>query len=387
MPRVLIGVTVPVTALAFLRDQLTELAHEGWDVHLATAPDPGFEQLMDLPGVTVHALPMLRDPSPAADLCSLAHWRRVIRDVRPDVVVASTPKAGLLGMLAARQQRVPVRLYHVRGLRAEGLSGTLRRVSLGSEQLAVRSATDVLCDSKSLLASMREMGLLRPDRGVVLGEGSCCGVDTARFRPPTPSERAQARDQLGVEPDDLVVGFVGRLARDKGVMELLATVQDLRRTNARVRLALVGPPEDASLTEAIATAVREGWAIAPGAVADPRPSYWAFDVFCLPSHREGFPISPLEAQACGLPVVTTTATGCRDSIVDGTTGLLVPPADVPALCRALVALTKDPEQRERLGRAGSKWTRTSFEKSAVRRRFINYLEGLVQRGSSTAPTE
>lgn len=383
----LFGVTVPVTALAFLRDQLTDLADQGWDVHLATAPDPGFEQLMDLPGVTVHALPMRRDPSPAADLRSLVGWRHLIRDVRPDVVAASTPKAGLLGMLAARQQRVPVRLYHVRGLRAEGLSGILRRVSLDSERIAVHCATDVLCDSDSLLARMRQLGLLRPDRGVVLGKGSCCGVDTARFRPPTPSERAQARGELGVEPDDIVVGLVGRLVPDKGVEELLSAVRDLNGSDPRVRLALVGPPEDASLDEATAAAVREGWAIAPGAVADPRPSYWAFDVFCLPSHREGFPISPLEAQACGLPVVTTTATGCRDSVVDGTTGLLVAPADVKALRRALAALAADAGARERMGRAGSEWTRSSFEQSAVRRRFIDYLNGLVQRGSSKAPTE
>lgn len=381
MPRVLFGVTVPITALAFLRDQLIELAAQGWDVHLATAPDAGFEKCAELPGVTVHGLKMVRDPAPAQDLLSLWQWRELIGDVRPDAVVASTPKAGLLGMLAARQQRVPVRLYHARGLRAEGLNGLKRRVSLTAERLAIRSATDVLCDSESLRTTMHKLGLLGPEGGVVLGSGSCCGVDTEHFRPPTAEQRLKAREVLGVEPDGLLVGFVGRLALDKGVLDLLTAVSDLHRDNPRVRLALVGSPEDPALDEAIATGVRQGWVLAPGPVADPRPSYWAFDVFCLPSYREGFPISPLEAQACGVAAVTTTATGCRDAVLDHQTGLLVPSADVPALRAALKTLLSNAELRAAMGSAGSKWARTSFERGSVRRRFIRYLTGLLHQGS------
>jgi glycosyltransferase involved in cell wall biosynthesis len=387
VPRVLFGVTVPVTALAFLRDQMSDLAERGWDVHLATSPDPGFEHLVALPGVTVHPLPMKRDPDPASDLRSLLHWRRLIREIRPDIVVASTPKAGLLGMLAARQQNVPLRLYHVRGLRAEGLSGAVRRISLASERAAVWAATDVLCDSESLRDEMRALGLLQPDQGIVLGAGSCCGVDTAFFRPPSPEERSAARQALGAGQHEVVIGFVGRLATDKGVLDLLSAVRDLHATDRTVRLALVGPPEDDALAGPIAGATAQGWAFAPGAVADPRPSYWAFDLFCLPSRREGFPISPLEAQACGLPVVTTTATGCRDSVVDGTTGLLVPPADVPALHSALASLTDDSDRRTAMGRAAEGWVRASFEQSDVRGRFIAYLERLAQSAPSAEPTE
>lgn len=376
-----------MTATAFLRDQLMELAQQGWDVHLVTSPDPGFEELFDLTGVTVHALPMRRNPSPIKDLYSFFSLRRLIRDLHPDAVVASTPKAGLLGMLAARQQRVPTRLYHVRGLRAEGLKGFMLRISLGSERLAGRASTDIICDSLSLRDAMEEAQLLPTGRAVVLGSGSCCGVNTKHFRPGTFVEKEVARASFGFASNNVVIGYVGRIARDKGVAELLQAVRATRATYPDVRLALVGPLEDQDLKPSIDSAVNEGWVIAPGSVADPRPSYWAFDVFCLPSHREGFPVSPLEAQACGLPVVTTTATGCRDSIVNGTTGLLVSPNDVPALHLAVTALVTNAGERERMGRSGSEWIRSSFEQADVRRRFINYLVGLVQQKSPHALTD
>ena len=376
MRRILFGVTVPVTANMFLRDQLAQLASNQWDVHLATAPGPGFENLAELTDTHVHPLPMQRNPAPLRDLMSALSWRRLVRNLRPDIVVASTPKAGLLASLAARQQRVPVRVYHVRGLRAEGLRGFARDLGFFLERLTVSNATDVVCDSASLRSSMQVHGLLPADRGIVLGHGSCCGVNIGHFRPPSLLDRKLARDNLHLNDDDFVVGYVGRLTEDKGVADLIDAVASLRKLAKNVRLVLVGPSEYRSIIGRICAAVDAGWVIAPGPVFDPRSSYWAFDLFCLPSRREGFPIAPLEAQACAVPVITTTATGCIDSVEAGVTGLVVEPGDVKSLAAAIRGFIGSETKLQEMGAAARDRVVRDFDQRDVNRHWMEYLNGL-----------
>ena len=380
MPRVLFSVTVAMTAQAFLRDQLAELANRGWDVHLACGDDPpgALARLAALPGVTVHELPMARPPRPIRDVASLARWNRLVGRLRPDIVVASTPKAGLLATVAARLRRTPIRLCHIRGLRAEGLKGPLAAVSRASERFAIASATDVLVDSPSLHTALREGGLLDQQTGIVLGAGSSCGVDTMWFQPPSPEQRAVARTALGAADDDFVVGFLGRLAVDKGIRELIHAASAAHEVDPRIRLALVGPVEDATgLGPELRLVDEADWGAAPGATDDPRSAYWAFDVLCLPSYREGFPISPLEAQACGLPIITTDATGCIDSIEDGATGLIVPTRDAKALEDAIVVLASNPDECARMAPLARRRAVRLFDRTTVREGFVRYLESLA----------
>ena len=193
MPRILFAVTVPFTAKAFLREQMAWFSEHDWDVVLVTSDGPETSMLSTHPGTEVRIVPMTRNPSPAKDLRALASWLAVLRATSPDIVVAGTPKAGLLGMLASWACRVPARIYHARGLRAEGLKGPALYISLSAEWLACACSTEVLCDSPSLLTEMRRRGLLSPSKGIVLGAGSASGVDTDHFRPPKMSERAAIR--------------------------------------------------------------------------------------------------------------------------------------------------------------------------------------------------
>ena len=369
MPRIVFGVTIPMTAQAFLLDQMVDLHDAGWDVHLVTSPVDGFEGLLTIPGITVHALPMKRPPAPLLDLQSLGKWMRLLRRIEPDVLVASTPKAGLLGMLAAWVTRVPARIYHIRGLRAEGLHGLTKRLSLVSETIAIRCSTSVLCDSDSLMSRLLEVGALKRHRGTVLGGGSCCGVDTGHFRPPSRVERDAARAALRLPGHAVVIGFVGRIVSDKGITELLAATTALRSANPSVTLVLVGPHEEPDLQ----LPPPSDGIIAVGTAHDVRGYYWAFDIFCLPSHREGFPISLLEAQACGLPVVTTAATGCVDAIVDNKTGVICPVGDKQALSSALDSFIKDASKRLIFGRAAQSWVAENFDACLVRARVIEFF--------------
>jgi len=373
MPRILFGVTVPITAQVFLRDQLTALAQQDWDVHLATSPTEGFEDLTDVPGVTLHALPMKRPPAPLTDAVSLLRWISLLRRVKPDVIVASTPKAGLLGMLAARFTRTPIRVYHLRGLRAEGLQGLPARLSWASERLAISCATSILCDSPSLLRKMRDLHLLSPRKGVVLGLGSCCGVDTDHFRPPSEAERHHARMTLGLDTDAVVVGFIGRIVSDKGIPELLAALAGIHADSPNLAIVLVGPEESGD----VHIPQEAPWIHRVGSVEDVLPYLWSLDIFVLPSLREGFPISLLEAQACELPVITTDATGCIDAVVDGVTGLVVPRRNVRALTEALTDLVSHPDKREMMGRNGRTWVVDHFRSESVRSNVIGYFTALA----------
>ena len=380
MRKVLFGVTVPVTANSFLREQLTELAKQGWEVHLVTSPGEGFDRLQELEGVHLHSIPMKRAPSVIGDFKSLTEWTRLIKEIKPDLVVASTPKAGLLGMIAARIRKTPTRLYHVRGLRAEGLSGAVAKISLLSEKLAASSATHVLCDSRSLLKKMHELGLVKPNKGTVLGSGSCCGVDIERFRPPTNDERTSSRASLGLTEEDIVVGFVGRLALDKGIQELGEATRSAHELNAHLKLVLVGPVEEedsGALSQTLKELAEAPWVTLTGPVTDARTAYWAFDMFCSPSYREGFPIAILEAQACGLAVITTRATGCADSIDPDITGLLVNSHDSSSLQAAIQTLVEDASTRKTMGAAARKRASDEFNMPMVQARFVDYLDQIA----------
>jgi glycosyltransferase involved in cell wall biosynthesis len=378
---VLFAVTVPVTAKYFLVQQLTTMALEGWDVHLACSPDGDYEELRKIPGITLHAIPTRREPSPLFDVLSLFRWHRLMSSLKPDIVVGSTPKAALLSMIAGWVNHIPVRVYHARGLRAQGLKGVFRQLSITTERITVRCSTTVLCDSDSLRLAMMTEKCISPGSGVVLGLGSCCGVDVAHFRPPTDLERTSARAKFGFTDSDVVVGFVGRITTDKGIKELIGAIEKARLHNQNIKLALFGPHEDPSIKAPLA---REAPSIHFfGETADSRYAYWAMDIFTLPSYREGFPIASLEAQACGLPLITTTTTGCVDSQPPTAIALTVPVKDQNALNAAIQALATAKDERLKFGAQARNWVTAHFDSRVVQARQIKFLSELLEESNST----
>jgi glycosyltransferase involved in cell wall biosynthesis len=216
--------------------------------------------------------------------------------------------------------------------------------------------------SPSLAAEVRRLPGVPNPRVTVVGHGSSNGVDTRRFTPPSPEDRDRSRAAVGAGPDDVVLGFVGRLREDKGLRELMAAWQELREI-PRAKLVVVGDLEDAP--SAAAAEVAESGLHITGFVQDSAPWYAALDVLVLPTYREGFPNVVLEAAACGLPAVTTNATGARDSVVDGVTGLVVPVGDARALASALRRLVDDGGLRQQLGRAARERVVDHFDQQTV----------------------
>ncbi|MGC4121296.1 MAG: glycosyltransferase family 4 protein [Myxococcales bacterium] len=351
--RLLHVTTVPST-LTFLTGQAAFLRPRGFEVLAVSSPGDELERFGAAEGVTCFAVPMARRISPFEDLVALARLFKLFRRLKPDIVDAHTPKAGLLGILAAWLAGVPVRVYHLHGLRFLTVHGLRRHLLVAAERVAGGLATQVLCVSRSY-AELTSRYRLAPDRKVgVLLAGSINGVDTRAFRPPgSREERRAARRALGVPEDARVVGFVGRLARDKGIVELAEAWQRLREELPDAHLVLVGPYEEGDpVPQPVLTQLLSDPRVTmAGLRADAARCYQAFDVLALPTYREGLGMASLEAAATAVPVVSTRVPGCTDAIVDGVTGTLVPPRDERELARALRAYLEDPALRRRHGAA------------------------------------
>ena len=362
-PLVVYAVSVAATATSLLRGQLAAMAAHGYRVAVLCSPGPGMEEFARDEGVAYHPLPMTRGLLGPGDVVSFVRAVRLLRRLRPAVVNAATPKAAFVIGLAAAVARVPVRVYSLWGLRLEGERprGWRHRLLWAAEWVTSRASTVVLCAGPELRNKAVALGIDAGRRCVVLGDGSTNGVDLRYFAAPAPPARAELRRAQGVDPATVVFGFIGRSTADKGVEALVEAFRRMRTTQPRL-LALVGPADDTDpLPEGTTRAMAEDPRIRHvGFVPDLRTWLHAFDVLVLPTRREGLPNVLLEAGAAGLPAVTTTATGCRDAVEEGTTALVVPVDDPLALAAALDRLADDAELRVTMGASA---------RSAVARRF------------------
>jgi lipopolysaccharide/colanic/teichoic acid biosynthesis glycosyltransferase len=324
---------------------------------------------------------MERQIAPIQDLASLLRLYRTMRRVRPTIVDASTPKAGLLTGVAAWLAGVPCRVYTLRGLRLETASGLKRAILWAAEWVACACSHRVVCVSPSLRARVIGLHLVSAEKATVLAKGSG-GVDLKRFSPANRNsiETETLRSRLGIPSGAPVLGYVGRFVRDKGIRQLVESFQQLRETCPDLRLLLVGDFEQGDPVEPEVRRYIESEAaiIRPGFVSDTAPYYLLMDALALPTYREGFPGVPLEAQASGVPVVTTRATGAVDSIVDGATGFLVPVGDTNALTSAVARLLADPELRGRMGKAARERMKRDFHPEVIWDALIHLYRELIE---------
>jgi len=372
---ILVGVTRHETCLV-LRGRLRALRKAGFDVTVVSSPGVLLTRTAALEGVQSVGISIRRGIAPLADLISFLRLWLLIGRLRPDIVEFSTPKAGLLGTLAAWLRRVPRRVYMLRGLKLESTSGFKRRLLLGAERLAARCAHVVLCNSRSLRAQAMALGVAPPSRLHLLGEGSSNGVEIDHFSP----GRSMVRIRLRLRRHAKVVGFVGRLTRDKGVPELLKAFDQILEREPEAYLLLVGWFDNGE--DELPPALRERIKAHPqihctGYVPDPLPYYRAMDVMVLPTWREGFPNVVLEAAATGIPVVTTLSTGSRDSVVPEVTGLLIPPGIPEAISEAVCKLLADPERAQRMGAAARAWVLEHYVDEHVMHLTSSFYQSLL----------
>lgn len=361
--------TVPMS-LTFLRGQVGFLKARGFSVEALSSPGEDLDEFGRREGVPVHAVPMVRRITPLRDLAAVIKIRRVIRRTRPTIVHAHTPKGGLLGMLAAATTGTRVRVYQMRGLPFVTARGIRRALLRFTEKLSCRMAHVVLCNSQSMRQVAIEARLCSPERIKVLAGGSGNGVDACgRFDPDRQGleSRAKTREALGIPPESLVVGFVGRIVQEKGIGELERAWRSLRDDYPAAHLLIVGPFEtrDPVPGRSVERLQADPRVRLTGMEWNIAPLYAAMDIVVLPTYREGFPNVPLEAAAMRLPVVATNVPGCVDAVDDGRTGTLVPPRDSDALARAMRAYLDDSNLRRVHGDAGRDRVLLDFRQEAI----------------------
>lgn len=366
-------VTVPMT-LEFMAGQAAFMRER--NVSLSFVSSAGREQqaFAEREKVRVHSVEMSRQITPLRDLLSMLRLVRVIRRTRPAIVHAHTPKAGLVAMVASSLGGVPVRIYQLHGLAYETATGVRRWLQMTAERLACSLATRVLSVSDSVRERVASDGVCDRRKIAVIGRGSIGGIDAElAFNPDRlPAARSTLRESLGIPASAPVIGFVGRLARDKGIETLWQAWVRLRAQLPSVHLLVVGPPDFARRDQSVRSEVMTGLERDPrvhvvGAIPrDELPEYYAaMDVLCLPTYREGFPVTVLEAGAMALPCVATRVTGCVDAVIAGTTGQLVAPGDAEALCSALLAYVNDTRLRSSHGNAARARVRAEFDPHQV----------------------
>jgi len=360
-PKLALIVTDPITVIAFFQTHIRHLSQDYY-IHLFAG---WHSPLLDALPVKFCATGAGRQPSIASDLKALIELTKQLRRLNPAVVLTVTPKAALLGQLAAKITMVPERIHYFTGQVWATKTGLARQALKGIDKWVASTSTRSLTDSPSQREFLIQQGVMGPSKVSVLGMGSISGVDTLRFAPDV-RVRKRIRASLSISSDACVFLFLGRLNSDKGIHELLAAFADVSKSS---HLLLVGPCED----ETLLTKLPSNASHIPF-TDQPEQYFAASDVFVLFSKREGFGTSALEASAAGLPVVASKIYGLVDAVVDGETGLLVELGDAEGQKNALQRMFASPELRQQLGEAGRKRALQDFDADACAQALLAYLK-------------
>jgi glycosyltransferase involved in cell wall biosynthesis len=381
--RVAVLTTVPQTIAAFFEKQIEHLAAEGFDVHVISSPGSDLDNIAASAPIQRHGIYMERQPHPLRDLKSLWQLCVTFGRIRPHVVHAHTPKAGLLGMMAARIMGVPVRLYTVHGLPLETRSGRLRQVLEWAERLSSFCATRTYTVSNSVRERVIELGLCSASKVHILGDGSCSGVNVERFQAADRNQETRSLHQtLNIPADAPVATFIGRLSRDKGIQVLADAWNEVTTLSPSLHLVIAGEEDhtDPVSPQAIGTLRNHPnvHMLGPVPAHEVPKLYAASNFIVLPSFREGLSQVALESGAAGLPIVASRVWGLVDPIVDGITGILVPARDPKALALAMARMANDQTLRQQMGMAAQDFVSAHFSEQRVNQLWIAEYQKLVR---------
>ena len=341
--------TVPISLEKLLENQ-ARFFKTYYSVTLVSSQKEQLQKLAEEQGVNHFSLEMTRKITPLQDLRCLLQLIRFLRKDKPHIVHTHTPKAGIVGMLAAFITGVPLRMHTVAGLPLMEAKGLKKSILYAVERLTYRCATHVYPNARGLMDFIQEKKLAGKTPLKCIGNGSSNGIDLTYFNPERVSKEQEMsfREKWNISKDDFVFLFIGRLVGDKGVNELVAAFEQLANKIPNAKLLLVGPQEptlDPLKQVTIASIEKNPKIVSTAYQQDVRPFLKMAQVFVFPSYREGFPNVVLQAGAMGIPCIVSDINGCNEIIENEVNGLIVPPKSIQPLSEKMYSLYKDPEKR------------------------------------------
>ena len=372
--------TTPFALNAFVAPTIRALLVQRCRVTVIVNTDAGELAREVVQGATVIHLNIARDIAPLKDFKTLVTLIQLFRRQRFDIVHSITPKAGLLAMLAARGVGIKVRVHTFTGQVWVTRKGAMRWLLITLDRVLAASATALLVDSTSQREFLATEKICSLQRLHVLGQGSINGVDTDKFVPDDRSWQ-RVREDLKIPTNALVLLYVGRMHRDKGISELVRCFAVAARRFPQLHLLLVGPDEG-ELVLALEFAGDYRGRIHTVGLTDQAEIYMAAaDVYCLASHREGFGLSLIEAGACGLPSIAYRIYGVTDAVAEGTTGLLAPLKDEAAFAEAICRLVEAPALRLNMGKAARQRTLDLFSRPVIVDAWLAFYDEQLKSGN------
>ena len=379
--------TVPISFKVLLKGQLRFMASNGFDVKGVSSEGEELREVHENEGIVMEAINMSRKITPFQDLKSLWEMWNFLRKEKPQIVHTHTPKAGIIGMLAARLAGVPHRLHTVAGLPLMEAIGTKRKILNFVEKLTYSSATRVYPNSKGLYDFILQNNFTQSNKLKIIANGSSNGIDTTFFSPDqvTELERVTLREKLNIQPDNFVFVFVGRIVSDKGINELIKAFSELQAAEnnepAGIKLLLVGGLEndlDPLNPETLVEINQNKDIISVGFQQDVRSFFAIADALVFPSYREGFPNVVMQAGAMGLPSIVSDINGCNEIIIEGENGLIIPSKNVEKLKEKMLTLAKDKNLYTKLKGNSRRMIENRYEQSVVWNALLEEYEGLLQ---------
>jgi glycosyltransferase involved in cell wall biosynthesis len=368
MPKLLRITTVPISLKVLLQGQFSFLQKNEWEVLTVSAEGPEVREIQEVEGVKHIAIPLTRKISPLTDLVALWMLCKIIRKFKPAIIHSHTPKAGLIGMMAGWLCRVPVRLHTVAGLPLMEYSGWKRILLNQAEKLTYRFATRVYPNSYQLFDFIKDNLFSNTKKFKIIGRGSSNGIDVGFFSPSRKlkEDSELLRKSLNIPVEGFVFLFIGRLVRDKGIVELIQAFENLNKLNDNTYLLLVGSPEqdlDPLPNEVLTKIKSHRKIILTGFQKDVRPYLVASDIFVFPSYREGFPNVLMQAACMEIPIIASNINGCNEIIEHEESGLLVPAKNANELENAMRLLLVERSRSEMYRTKAANFVRENFERT------------------------
>ncbi len=357
-------VAVDITLKFLLLSELEFFKKNGYEVSVVCSPGKWLESVTQK-GIPVKQITIKRNIfSPFSDLVSLVTLWLYFKKERFDVVLTFTPKPGLLGQLAAKMAGVPIIVNTIFGFYFHENTPSLKRVFfIFIEKMAARCSSFIFFRNKEDFETSIKEHIGVDAKKEFVGDG----IDIAKYNAERFSDEfiQEKKKSLGITANIPVVGIVARLVREKGYMELFEAFSTVRQQFPNAVLLVVGPSDTTKKDSIDPVTVQQHNVVFLGERTDADELYPVMDMFVLPSYREGFPHSVMEASAMSRPVVTTDVRGCRAAIEPGVTGLLVPPRDPASLATAITTLLADPKKAQEMGRRGREKAEREFDKNIL----------------------